>query len=268
MTTGMHSGRDSSALEVADIAARVANLPAADEQVVAALAPTGVLRAGINLSNFLLVTGTDNNADPVGVSPDMAAALARKLGVSIRYLTFASPGQVADAAELDGWDIGNIGAEPARATHIAFTSAYCEIESTCLVPADSAIRSFADVDQPGVRIATKHRAAYSLWLERNLTHAELVQVESIDASFDAFVDQQLEVLAGLRPRLISDAAKLPGARILDDKFASVQQAIGTPRVRDAAGVEYLQEFVDAAIGSGLVAVLIDAHGVAGKLSVA
>lgn len=243
-------------------------LPDVDSEIVASLAPSGTLRAGINLSNFLLVTDKTADGQPVGVSPDMAKALADLLGCGVEYCCFESPGAVADAAEDEQWDIGNIGADPARAKFIAFTDAYCEIESTCLVPAGSSINSFDDVDKPGIRIATKHRAAYTLWLERNLKNAELVQVESIDASFDAFVDQQLDVLAGLRPRLMDDVRRLPGATILSDRFAAVQQAIGTPNNRNPAGAAYLQQFVIAARQSGLVQALIDTHGVTGKLSVA
>lgn len=262
----LHFFLAASALEYPPMAALAAGLPEASDRAVAALAPTGVLRAGINLSNFLLVTGTSDVGRPVGVSPDMAAALALKLNAVLEYITYASPGQLADAVEEGAWDIANIGAEPARAARIAFTRAYCEIESTCLVRAESSIQTFSDVDQPGVRIATKHRAAYSLWLERNLEHAELVQVESIDAAFDAFVDLKLDVLAGLRPRLLTDAERLPGTRILADRFTAVQQAIGAPRERDAVGAEYLERFVIAATESGFVSGLIEHHGVAGKLS--
>jgi polar amino acid transport system substrate-binding protein len=243
-------------------------MPNADDTVVQALAPSGTLRAGINLSNFLLVTDKTDDGEPVGVSPGMATVLAELIGCGVEYRCFASPGEVADAAKDNQWDIGNIGADPARAAFIAFTDAYCEIESTCLLPAGSPIKSFADVDQPGIRIATKHRAAYTLWLERNLKNAELIQVESIDASFHAFVDQKLDVLAGLRPRLLDDAARLPGSTILADKFAAVQQAIGTPNNRDKNGADYLQRYVELAKQTGLVQALIDQHGVNGKLSVA
>ena len=243
-------------------------LPVVDDEIVLALAPTGTLRAGINLSNFLLVTGESDTGQPIGVSPAIAKVLGDLLGCDVEYRCFASPGEVADAAEQNQWDIGNIGADPARASFIAFSDAYCEIESTCLLPAGSDITSFEQVDQPGVRIATKHRAAYSLWLERNLKHAELVQVDSIDASFDAFVDQKLDVLAGLRPRLLDDCSRLPGSTLLPDKFAAVQQAIGTPNARGPAGASYLQLFVSAAKQSGLVQALIDKYGVGGKLSVA
>ena len=99
------------------------------------LAPSGTLRAGINLANFLLVTGRSPDGDPEGVAPDMAAEIARRLGVPITYVPFETPAKLADAATDDVWDIGLIGAEPARAETIAFTAAYTEIETTYLVPA-------------------------------------------------------------------------------------------------------------------------------------
>lgn len=243
------------------------SLPTPSPAAVTALAPTGTLRAAINLSNFLLVTGKGADGNPEGVSPDMARALAEQLGVGLELLRFKTPGELADAVESGVWDIGNIGAEPARAEHIAFTAAYCEIEATYLVPAGSPITSVEEVDRPGVRIASAARAAYDLWLERNIRHAELVRATGLDGSFDAFVEQRLDALAGLRPRLITDVERLPGARLLEGRFTAVQQAMGTPRTRDKAGFEYLAEFVEAAKASGLVARLIEKHGVRG-LSVA
>ena len=241
-------------------------LPVADATVVQALAPTGKLRAGINLSNFLLVSSGPDTMPPSGVSPGMANALARMLGCEVEYVGFPSPGAVADAAQDDVWDIGNIGADPARAEYIRFTSAYCEIEATCLLPAGSTIDCLDAVDQPGIRIASKHRAAYTLWLGRNLQHAELVLFDSLDASFEGFVDQSLEVLAGLRPRLLEDVQQLPGAQLLPQKFTAIQQAMGTPSSRDKAGSDYLQRFVDCALQEGLVETLINQFEVTGKLS--
>ena len=237
-----------------------------DEQVVKELAPTGKLRAGINMSNFLLVTSRAENGDPQGVSPDMAAEVAKRLGVPLLLVPFPSPGQLADAVDDDVWDIGNIGAEPQRAEKIAFTAAYCEIEATYLVPAGSPIQSIRDVDKSGVRISVTGRSAYGLWLENNIKNAELVRSDSLDASFEKFVDDKLDVLAGLKPRLLTDVEKLPGARILDGKFSSVQQAIGTPR-KNAAAAKWLADFVEEAKASGLVRSFIDKHNVKG-LSVA
>ncbi|PPR21037.1 MAG: hypothetical protein CFH40_01731, partial [Alphaproteobacteria bacterium MarineAlpha10_Bin3] len=84
-------------------------------EVLFQLAPTGTLRAGINMSNFLLVTGKAANGDPQGVSPDMARAIADRLGVPMTLVPFKTPGELADAAGTGAWDIGNIGAEPQRA---------------------------------------------------------------------------------------------------------------------------------------------------------
>lgn len=236
-------------------------------EIVAELAPHGVLRAGINMSNFLLVTGRTPSGDPDGVSPDMARAIAAKLGVPVKLVPFPKPGELADAVDDDVWDIGNIGAEPARAEKIAFTAAYSEIEATYLVPAGSPITTIAEVDQPGKRIVVTARSAYDLWLERNIKHAQLLRVENQAAAIDKLMSEKLDALAGLRPGLINDIAKLPGSRMLDGQFTAVQQAVGTPR-KNAAGAAFLRAFVEEAKASGLVGSLIAKHGVTGRLSVA
>ena len=237
-----------------------------DENLRSELAPTGVLRAGINMANFLLVTGRRDDGAPLGVAPDMANAVAERLGVEVAYVPYETPGQLADDATKDVWDVGLIGAEPARAEHIAFTAAYVEIEATYLVPADSPIQAIDDVDRPGARIAVAARSAYDLYLTRNIQHAELLRVAGLNASYDLFVNDKLDALAGLRPRLMSDVEKLPGARLLDGKFTAVQQAIGTPRDRGAAAA-FLRDFVEEAKASGLVGQFIERHQVKG-LSVA
>ncbi len=236
------------------------------KDVIAELTPTGVLRAGINMSNFLLVTGKTASGDPVGVSPDMAAAVAERLGVPLKLIAFKSPGELGDQAGNDVWDIGNIGAEPQRAQTIAFTAAYAEIESTYLVPAGSPIKSMADVDKPGIRISVTGRSAYGLWLENNIKHATLERTDTLDSSLEQFLSQKMDVLAGLRPRLLTDIEKVPGGRILDGQFSAVQQAVGTPKKNQKAAA-FLTAFVEEAKRTGLVASFIAKHNVNG-LSVA
>ena len=236
------------------------------QQAKVELASTGVLRAGINVQNFLLVTGKTETGEPAGVAPDLAAEIARRLGVPVKLVPFKSPGELADAAEAGTWDIGLIGAEPQRAEKIAFSPAYVEIEATYLVPAGSPLQSIADVDRAGVRIAVMGRAAYGLWLERNIKNAELVRSDSLASAAALFVRDKLEALAGLRPALISDAAKVPGGRILDGRFMTVQQAIGTQR-KNSAAAAFLRDFVEEVKASGFVASLVEKHKVRG-LSVA
>jgi polar amino acid transport system substrate-binding protein len=232
----------------------------------AELCPTGVLRAGINLSNFLLVTGRSASGDPEGVAPDMAAEIAKTLGVPVKYVPYKTPGELGDAVGSNAWDIGLIGAEPQRAEKIAFTAAYVEIEATYMVPPGSGISSIADVDRKGVRISVSARSAYGLWLENNIKNATLMPIAGLDAAFNKFRDEKLDVLAGLRPGLLKDIQKMPGARILDGKFSAVQQAVGTAKANEA-GAEFLTGFVEQAKKSGLVGRLIERHKVKG-LSVA
>jgi polar amino acid transport system substrate-binding protein len=189
-----------------------------------------------------------------------------RLGVPVKYVPFKSPGELADAADKDIWDIGLIGAEPQRAETIAFTPAYAEIEATYLVASGSPLKTVAEVDSTSVRVAVTARTAYGLWLDRNIKHAELIRSETLDSAFEQFVSGKLSALAGLKPRLLSDLEKLPGARILDGRFTSVQQAIGTPR-KNATGAAFLRDFVEEAKASGLVALLIERRKVRG-LSVA
>jgi polar amino acid transport system substrate-binding protein len=228
----------------------------------AELAPSGTLRVGINHSNFLLVNPGSPHGAPRGIAPDLGAELARRLGVPLQYVSFAGAGETADAVKQDAWDVAFLGAEPQRANEIAFSAAYLEIPVTYLVPAGSPIRDLADVDRTGVRVAVSAKSAYDLFLTRNLRHATLVRAEGLPAAFELFRTQRLEALAGLRPGLMADAAKLPGARLLDGQVTAVQQAIGTPKARQE-GARYLRVFAEEVKASGLVAQLIGKHGVQG-----
>ena len=231
------------------------------------LSVSGTLRVGINLGNILLVTGASATGDPQGVAPDMAAAMAERLGVDVSYVTFATPGEVADAVERDEWDIGLIAAEPKRAEKIAFCDAYVEIEATYLVPEGSPLQSIEDVDQPGVRIAVSDRAAYDLYLTRTLGHAELYRAKGLAGAFELFVAEKLDALAGLVPALRENAENLPGSRVLAGRYTSVRQAVGT-KPENTALKAFVAQFIAEAKASGLVAELIEKHGVKGKLQVA
>lgn len=232
--------------------------------VIAELAPTGALRVGINLANTLLVSSRTPAGEPVGVAPDMGREVADRLGVPVAYVSFATPGELADAVATNAWDIGLIAVEPARAETIDFSPAYVEIEATYMVPEASKLRVFADVDQPGTRIGVMARSAYDLWLTRNLKQATLVRGASHAEVQQRFRAGEFQVLAGLRAWHLADAKKITGFRVLDGRFTAVQQAIGT-RPANAAGAAFLRDFVQEAKASGLVARRIAYHGVEGLL---
>jgi polar amino acid transport system substrate-binding protein len=236
--------------------------PPPSPAVVADIAPAGTLNVGLNMANFLLTGRDPATNEPRGIAIDLARELAGRLGVPVKFICYDAPGPMADAAGTGAWNVAFLAAEPARAQVIAFSAAYLEIEATYLVPPGSPLTSVADVDRAGVRISTMHKSAYELYLTRNLKHAQLVMADSIEASYTQFVESQLEALSGLRPRLVSDAARLPGSRILEGRFTAVQQAIGMPRKSEAAA-QYLRAFVEDAKATGLVADVIARNGVKG-----
>jgi polar amino acid transport system substrate-binding protein len=217
---------------------------------------------GINHSNFLLVNPGSAHGAPKGIAPDLALELGKRLGVPVELVSFDGAGKTADAIRDADVDIGFIASEAERASVIEFSSAYVELPATYLVPAGSPLRTLADVDRPGVRIAVSGRSAYDLYLTRTLKQAELVRAESIPASVKLFVDQKLDALAGLKPGLLEEVKKIPGARLLEGHFTAVQQSIGVPKKR-AAAAHHLRAFVEDVKRSGLVAQLVEKHGVRG-----
>jgi len=234
--------------------------------VVSQLAPTGVLRAGINMSNFLLVTDKSTDGLPIGVSPDIAHELARLLGVESQLIAYPGPGELADGITSDSWDIGNIAAEAERAKTIQFSIPYCEIQATYLLPSGTSITAIEEVDSPDNRIVVKQRSAYDLWLTENLKHATLLRTDSVDSALELFIGDEIEVLAGLRPKLIEQQAQLPGSRLLDESFTAVQQSIGCAHGKVEAA-QFLNNQIKQWIANGFIQSLIDKHGVSDKLSV-
>ncbi len=243
--------------------ARAGRRAAGHREIQAALAPSGTLRVGLNYGNFLLVLADAPDGAPRGIAPDLGREIARRLAVPVEFVRFPQAGPLADAVRDNRWDIAFLGNEPQRAAEIAFSPAYLESPVTYLVPAGSPIRTIADVDRDGIRIAVSGKSAYDLFLSRTLRHAALVRAEGIEKSVRLFTEENLEALACLKPRLVAAAEALPGSRILDGQVTGVQQSIGTPRGRGEAAGGYLRGFVEEAKSSGLVARLIETHGVRG-----
>ena len=235
------------------------------ENVIKQLAPRGYLRAAINLSNFLLVTGKESNGDPQGVSPDMAKALANELNVDIKLITFNRPGELADAISEDAWDIGNIANEPERAKSITFSLPYTTIESTFLIRNGLNINSLQDVDKKGIKIAVAERSAYDLWLTENIKNADLIRAKSIDESFSVFQENKYEVLAGLRPKLIDDIKKTTDCYLLDEPFTFINQCIGS-KPGNLEAKNFINNFVKKNIENGFIKNLLSKYNVLGKLS--
>ena len=230
------------------------------------LAPTGTLRPGMNLSNALFTARDAATGELSGVSVDLWRELGSRLGVPVEFVVFATPGDVADAADSGRWDVAILAIEPARAQTIAFSPPITAIEATYAVHDDSPLASVADVDVAGVRIAAPNKAGYELYLTRTLKNATLVRTASFRESIEFFNERRADALAGLKPALLDALPKLRGAHLLDGRFMTVNHGLGTPRAR-SAGAAYLAAFVAEVNTSGFVARSIARHGVQGLSAV-
>jgi polar amino acid transport system substrate-binding protein len=225
------------------------------------LAPTGHMRVGINFGNALLAKrAADGTA--YGIALDLANELASRAGLSLEMVTYEAAGRMADGARRGEWDVAFLATDPDRATEIAFTPPYLEMDTTYLVPAASPISAVEDVDRDGMRIAVSAKSAYDLILSRDIKNARIVRAPGPDASEKLFFAENLDALAGVKPLLLEIAEHHPGTRVLRGRFGVVQQAVGTPKGRDAAA-QYLAHFVEGIKKSGLVATSIAKNKIRG-----
>ena len=231
-------------------------------ELVKAFAPTGTLRASINLGNPILA-GRGADGQPAGVSIDLARALAAQLGVPLALVVFDAAGKSVQAVTQEQADVGFFAIDPLRGEGIAFTPAYVLIEGSYMVRHDSPIQDNTEVDLAPNRVAVGQGSAYDLFLTRELQHAVIVRAPTSPAVVDAFLSQQLEVAAGVRQQLEADAARLPGLRVLPGRFMVIQQAMGLPKSRGPEAAALLSRFVEDMKASGFVAQALARHGVAG-----
>ncbi len=248
------------------VIAACATSPAVPDAARSELAPTGKLRAGMNLGNALFTTKDSATGELRGVSVDLMRELASRLGVPVDFVVHATPGDVADAADKGTWDVAILAIEQARAQKIAFSPAMTEIEATYVVHKNSALLSVAQVDTSGIRISVPEKAGYELYLTRTLRNATLIRTKGFRASIDLFNERRADALAGLKPTLLESMDKIPDARFIEGKFMTVNHGLGTPRDRHAAA-EYLKAFVEEMNASGFVARSIERHGEQGLSAV-
>lgn len=226
---------------------------------VKALAPNGKLRAAINFGNVVLAQKDPATGEPRGVSGELARELAKRLGVPIEFVTFDAAGKVFDALKRGEWDVAFMAIDPVRAAEIDFTGPYVLIEGAYVVPEASSIKANEEVDRDGIRVAAARGSAYALYLTRALKNAKLVMEPTGPEAVATFVRDKLEVVAGVKQPIIAFAKSTPGMRVLPGRFMAIEQAMGTPKGRDA-GVRYLRQFVEEMKASGMVAKALERSG--------
>lgn len=234
-----------------------------DSPLTTVFAPTGRLRASINLGNPILANRDPLTGEAVGVSVDLARTFAERLGLPLDLVVLETAGKSVDAVRQEQADIGFFAIDPLRGQEIAFTGPYVLIEGCYLVRADSLLQRNEEVDRAGLRVTVGGGSAYDLYLSREIKQAQLVRAPSSPAVVETFLAQGHDVAAGVRQQLEADARRFPGLRLLPDRFMVIRQAMGCPKSRGPAASEHLGAFVEEMKASGFVADALQRHAIQG-----
>lgn len=238
----------------------ISNIPSS---IIKSFAPTGKLRASINLGNPILANRDPSTQLPVGVSIDLANAFAQRLGVEAEFLVFDTAAKSVEAVTQETADIGFFAIDPSRGESITFTAAYVLIEGSYMVRTDSSIQTNEEVDRTGRTVTVGKGSAYDLFLTRELKQAEIVRAPSSPTVVDVFVEQGLDVAAGVKQQLEADAKRFPDLRLLPGRFMQIQQAMGLPKSRGVEAANVLRLFIEHMKASGFILESMRRHGIKG-----
>ncbi|WP_313592439.1 transporter substrate-binding domain-containing protein [Agrobacterium cavarae] len=226
-----------------------------------ALAPSGILRATINVGNPILARRAEVQDGGAGVSVDLARTLAGRLGVPLELVVLDAAGKAVTAVEEGQADIGFFARDPGRYGLIAFTAPYVLIEGCYLVRENSVVAAMADVDVAEHTLVVGNGSAYDLYLTREICNATIERAATSPAVVQHFLDMGAEVAAGVRQQLEQDAERFGGLRLLLGRFMVIEQAMGVARTHGTLAENFLTAFVESVKSDGLVADFLKANGV-------
>ena len=236
------------------------------ESISNIIAPKNVLRIGINMSNFLLVSKDSTFSKPEGLSPEIGKLLARELGINYEFVTFKNPGLLADAIDYDKWDVGNFAFEKKRAEIIDFSNPYVNIDANFLLRKNSEINQNHDVDNKNNKIAVVNRSAYDLWLSDNYKKAKIIRTKTIIETHNLFYNQDVNILAGLKPKLLEELKNNNEFKLIDEPFTFIKQSIGIKKGKPKA-IDFINNFVSKKIKDGTIKSLLEKYELVDKLSI-
>jgi polar amino acid transport system substrate-binding protein len=225
------------------------------------LVQSGKVRVALGLGSPALAMKSPTTGEVRGPALDLGRALAARIGVQLEPVEFPRPGAIIEDMRTKPWDAAFLVISPDR-TEVDFTRPYMQSDLTCLVQAGSPIRTVAEVDQSGIRIAVPRGDASDLMLSKALKRAELVRADSIAAALDLLRNGQVGAFAMTRMVLMGLVAQAPGSQLLQDGFAAFSYGAAVPN-GNAAHLAYLNDFIDDAKASGLVRETIERAGLKG-----
>lgn len=233
------------------------------DQARAELAPQGKLRLAFPQASALYVTRDPVTGDLRGVSIDLGSALAERLGVAFEARPYKAVRELIGDTGKGEWDVATIVMEDERRKTFDYSRAYLEADSTYLVPAGSAIRKVADADKGGTRIGVAENSAFDLFLTRFVKQATLVRFGGVGAAFDGLANGECDLVAAPRQVLATAITRFAGSRILDDWFDKAFVGVAVPKGKQAAGLAFVNAFLEEAIASRFIAEAVARAGMKG-----
>jgi polar amino acid transport system substrate-binding protein len=237
-----------------------------DPSLVRDIAPTGRLRAALNMGNPVLARSNTSKEHPAGVTIDLARAFAAQLGLEVSFQEYTTAAHSGNALAAGDADIAFLAIDPKRAERIHFSAPYIEIEGAYLVRNDSPLHDNAEVDAAGMNVVVGDGSAYDLFLSRTLKHARLLKVPTSEQVVAAMLaNPQAQVAAGVKQPLQADAARLGGVRLLPGRFMVIAQAMAMPKTRSARAFALMESFVEERKRTGAIADALARHGIDGAV---
>lgn len=236
-------------------AGTVAAQPASDPRV-ADLARAGTMRAGLFLTQYYK-DGPKGESRSVWV--ETVRELARRIGVSPEISEHPTPQGAVECLRTGACDLIFLPRDGRAASVGDFSAPFIQFEYTLLVPAGSSIRTIADADRSGVRVAAVRNHASAVTLQQKLKHAEMVFADTPDPTFELLRTGAAGAMASARNTLMIHSAKMPGSRVLDDYYGANLNRIVVPKGKTDR-LAYLNEFVEWAKSSGFLRDAIERAG--------
>jgi len=231
-------------------------------EVQQALAPTGVLRVGVYLGSPTSWVRDAKTGQSRGVALELGYALGQQLGLPVQVVEYPRVAEVIAGLKKSEVDMTFTNASPVRAQEVDFTPTLIQLELGVLVPANSRIQSFADVDRAGVRLGVSQGSSSQGVLSTRLKQTTVVPVASLSVAQQMLQRGELDAFATNKGILFELAEKVPSAQVLKDRWGLENLAIAIPKGREV-GMPYLREFAQTLKRQGELQRMADRAGLRG-----
>ena len=226
------------------------------------LAPTGKLRVGVGVGaspSAFWTTKDPATGKPRGVTVNLGQAMADRLGVPLEVVPYPNSGEVVAAGPKGEWDVTFVPMDDERRKVIDFGAAYYLSTSTYMVRPGSPIRSLAEVDRPGVKVAGIANTATARTAIGQLKNTKLISFRTVDEVVAKMKTGEIDAIAIGRETLRGLVTQLPGARILDGHFHAAGTAVAVPKGKPAAQA-WVTRFIEEGKTDGTVRRALDGAG--------